>query len=164
MRKNLISLSWSNEENRQKVSYSILARPSCSNDILVIEGPCCHSHVSSYQKKKTLPNYLLLPRAGPYPFSVKHYVNMINPALKSLLTAMVSVHPILSSSHLSIQVRLGWRPVLCRNGEAFSCAIDFCKGEYTVWMTMPSENVNGPSSETIRQPQCAWIREYVSTR
>lgn len=43
-------------------------------------------------------------------------------------TAMVSVHPILSSSYLSIQVRLGWRPVLCRKGEAFGSAIDFCKG------------------------------------
>lgn len=129
-------------------------------------GPYCHSYgMQQLSAKKTLPSDLLLPRADPYPPSGKHYVNiMFHPALKSLLTAMVSVHPILSSSHLSIQVRLGWRPVLCRNGEAFSCAIDFCRGEYTVRMTMPSANVNGPSSETIGQPQCAWIREYVSTR
>lgn len=125
-------------ERESEVSKSFVADPLCSTDRLVIEGSYSPSDGRQQLPKKLIDTHtlfaaLLLPREALYPSSVKHYVNMFNPRAKNLSpTAMVSMHPILSSSYLSIQVRLGWRPVLCRKGEAFGCAIDFREAEYTV--------------------------------
>lgn len=72
---------------------------------------------------------LLSPRRGSIPIHYKAIHEHVQLCAKNLSpTAMVSVCPILSSSYLSIQVRLGWRPLRCRRGEAFDFAIDFCKG------------------------------------
>lgn len=96
---------------------SCVAGPLCLTD-LVSEGS-----YSPLDGKQQLPRKLIdtqilfaplpLPREALY-LSCKALREHVQPHAKNLSpTAMVSVHPILSSPYLSIQVRLDWRPVLC---------------------------------------------------